>query len=126
LGYGGPGGISNSVAIKFDLFNNAGEGNNSTGLYVNGAVPTSAGSIDLSGSGLNLHSGHVFGVAMSYDGAVLTVTITDTVTNVSATQTYAVDIAEVIGGPSAYVGFTAATGGQSATQKILNWTYAAA
>jgi fibronectin type 3 domain-containing protein len=126
LGYGGPGGIPNSVAIKFDLFNNAGEGNNSTGLYVNGAVPTSAGSIDLSGSGLNLHSGHVFGVAMSYDAAALTVTITDTVTNASATQSYAVDIAEVIGGPTAYVGFTAATGGQSATQKILNWTYAAA
>jgi fibronectin type 3 domain-containing protein len=126
LGYGGPGGIPNSVAIKFDLFNNAGEGNNSTGLYVNGAVPTSAGSIDLSGSGLNLHSGHVFGVAMSYDGAVLTVTITDTVTNASATQSYAVDIADVIGGPTAYVGFTAATGGQTATQKIVNWTYAAA
>src|SRR4029077_15235256 len=64
LGYGGPGGIANSVAIKFDLFNNAGEGSNSTGLYVNGALPTSAGSIDLGGSGLNLHSGHVFGVAM--------------------------------------------------------------
>ena len=34
LGYAG---IPNSVAIKFDLYNNAGEGPNSTGLYINGA-----------------------------------------------------------------------------------------
>src|SRR5947199_1680586 len=37
LGYGG---IPNSVAVKFDLYSNAGEGNNSTGLYTNGASPT--------------------------------------------------------------------------------------
>ena len=40
LGYGG---IKNSVAIKFDINNNAGEGNDSTGLYLNGAIPTAAG-----------------------------------------------------------------------------------
>ena len=35
LGYGAPGtgGIPSSVAVKFDLYNNAGEGTNSTGLY---------------------------------------------------------------------------------------------
>ena len=32
--------ITNSVGIKFDLHNNSGEGNNSTGLYINGAAPT--------------------------------------------------------------------------------------
>jgi alpha-mannosidase len=37
LGYGG---ILASVAVKFDLWDNAGEGPNSTGLYVNGASPT--------------------------------------------------------------------------------------
>ncbi len=89
-------------------------------------LPTSAASIDLGSAGINLHSGHVFSVAMNYDGAVLSVTITDTVTHVSATQSYAVDIAGIIGGPTAYVGFTASTGGSTATQKILNWTYAAA
>ena len=45
LGYGpaaptGTGGITNSIAIKFDLFSNVGEGANSTGLYTNGASPT--------------------------------------------------------------------------------------
>jgi hypothetical protein len=32
--------ITKSVAIKFDLYDNAGEGANSTGVYVNGVSPT--------------------------------------------------------------------------------------
>src|SRR5207249_4452342 len=52
LGYGpdqagGIGGIPNSVAVKFDLYNNGGEGVDSIGLYLNGAAPTVAGSTDL-------------------------------------------------------------------------------
>ena len=37
LGYQG---IGSSVAVKFDLYNNAGEGTDSTGFYTDGAVPT--------------------------------------------------------------------------------------
>ena len=63
LGTGGGGlgyqGIGSSVAVKFDLSDNAGEGSNSTGLYVNGAAPT-GGAADLTPSGIDLHSGHVF------------------------------------------------------------------
>jgi Legume lectin domain len=88
--------------------------------------PASAGSIDLGSSGLDLNSGHVFNVATNYDGAVLTVTTTDTITNVSATQFYTVDIPGLIAGSTACVGFTGATGAPSATQKILNWSYAGA
>jgi hypothetical protein len=128
LGYGpdaagDPGGIPTSVAIKFDLFDNAGEGNDSTGLYTNGAAPTSAGSINLSSTGINLHSGHVFNVAMTYDGTTLSVTITDTVTNAAATQSYAVNIASIVGSSNAYVGFTAGTGGLFSNQKIQSWTF---
>ena len=60
---------------------------------------------------------------MTYNGATLTVVITDTVTNASATQTYTVNIPAVIGGPTAYVGFTGGTGGSTAIQDILNWSY---
>jgi hypothetical protein len=114
--------IGKSVAIKFDLASNAGEGGNSTGLYVNGVAPTSAGSVNLTGSGIDLHSGNIFQVAMAYDGAKLTVIITDTVTGKSALQSYTIDIVATAGA-TAYVGFTAGTGAAVATQEIVNWTF---
>ncbi|HWA96986.1 MAG TPA: fibronectin type III domain-containing protein, partial [Pirellulales bacterium] len=115
---GGHPAITSSIAIKFDLASNNGEGNDSTGLYINGATPTNVGSIDLTSTGIDLHSGHVFNVAMTYDGTTLIVTTTDATTGAKAVQSYAVSI-----GPTAYVGFTAGTGGLSSTQKILNWTF---
>ena len=117
-------GIANSVAIKFDLFNNQGEGADSTGLYTNGVAPTVAGSIDLTSTGINLHSGDVFQVNMSYSGTALSVTIKDTQTGASATQNYTVNIPNILGNGVGYVGFTAGTGGLTATQNILTWTYA--
>jgi hypothetical protein len=121
-GTGIGGAIGHSVAVKFDLFNNSGEGVDSTGLYTNGADPTTPAT-DLSGSGIDMHSGHVFTVSMSYDGTTLTVTITDTTTGASATQTYAVNIPQTVGGGLAYVGFTGGTGGLTATQDITAWTF---
>jgi len=127
LGYGpdtpgGTPGIAKSVAVKFDLFNNAGEGADSTGEYTDGASPTTP-AIDLTSTGINLHSGDVFQVVMSYDGTTLTVTITDTSTKAAATQTYTVNIPQVIGGNTGYVGFTGGTGGSTAVQNILTWDY---
>ena len=128
LGYGpvlvgDPGGIPNSLAIKFDLYNNLGEGINSTGLYVNGASP-SIPADDLTTSGIDLHSGDVFAVHMTYDGTTLVLTITDTVTNAVFTKNYVIDIPNTLGTnvTTAYAGFTGGTGGVSATQNILTWT----
>jgi autotransporter-associated beta strand protein len=124
LGYGGsPGGINNSIAVKFDLYNNAGEGVDSTGLYTNGASPFNVGSIDLTPSGIDLHSGDAINVTMNYDGTNLIVTLTDPSAGVSATQTYPIDIPGTVGDGTAYLGFTGGTGGLTATQDILNWTY---
>jgi hypothetical protein len=116
------GGMGDSIAVKFDLYSNAGEGPDSTGLYLNGAVPTTP-AIDLSTSGINLHSGDIFNVQLSYDGITLTEVITDTVTNASVTETYMVDIPAAVGSTTAWVGFTGGTGVQSAVQQILNWSY---
>ena len=114
--------IAKSVAVKFDLFSNAGEGADSTGEFTNGASPTTP-AIDLTSTGINLHSGDVFQVLMSYDGTTLTVTITDTVTHATASQSYTVNIPQVVGSNTAYVGFTGGTGGSTAVQNILTWTY---
>ena len=77
----------------------------------------------MSPSGIDLHSGHNFRVSIAYAGGTLYVTIRDLVSNVMAQQSYAVDIASVVGGNTAFVGFTGATGTQTATQDILNWGF---
>jgi Legume lectin domain len=110
------------VAVKFELYDNQGEGINSTGLYVSGAFPgTPATTL---GGGVDLHSGDVFAVHMTYDGSTLAMTITDT-TNPTQTFTtsWPIDIVGTVGGSSAYAGFTGATGGSVATQQILTWSY---
>jgi Legume lectin domain/Chitobiase/beta-hexosaminidase C-terminal domain len=121
LGYGTPMGAS--IAVKFDLYNDAGEGVNSTGEYSAGAKPT-VPSLDMTSSGVNLHSGDLMNVQMNYDGTTLTMTITDAITGASFSTSWALNIPSLVGGSTAYVGFTASTGGLSATQEITNWSYA--
>ncbi|MGA9569862.1 MAG: chitobiase/beta-hexosaminidase C-terminal domain-containing protein [Candidatus Acidiferrales bacterium] len=122
LGYGGPGGITPSVAIKFDLYNNNGEGDDSTGIYTDGAMPGTP-SVDLTPSGIDLHSGDTMAVHVTYDGTTLTMTITDAVVNKTFTQSWPVNIPAIIGGNLAYAGFTGGTGGLTASQKIESWTF---
>src|SRR5271165_3666745 len=126
LGYGpdwsgGPAVIPNSIAVKYDLYSNAGEGNDSTGLYTDGASPT-VPAIDMTSSGVNLHTTDIFNVQMIYDGTNLTMVITDTTTNASFTQTWPINIPTTVGGNTAYVGFTGGTGGGTAIQEIIGWT----
>jgi hypothetical protein len=116
--------IGNSVAVKFDLFQNTGDpSNNSTGIFIDGAVPIGPTSIDLTGSGINLHSGDEMDANLTYNGAVLTLTLTDMVTSATWSHPFTINIPATVGGNSAYVGFTAGTGGLSATQQILSWTF---
>jgi hypothetical protein len=127
LGYGpsdpgGAAGIGKSVAIKFDLYDNDGEGNNSTGLYTNGASPT-VPATSLSGANINLHSGDEMAVHMVYSGTTLSMTITDGVTGAKFSTSWTVNIPSIVGGNTAYVGFTGGTGGLSSSQKIENWTF---
>jgi hypothetical protein len=121
-GYLGYAGIARSVAIKLDLFNNLGEGNDSLGIYTGGGLPTTP-AINLAGAGIDLHSGHAFQAHLTYDGSSLSVTLTDAVTQAVFTWSTSIDIPGAVGGASAYVGFTGGTGGLSATQEIVAWTY---
>ncbi len=119
LGYAG---IPKSVAIKFDLFNNQGEGVDSTGLYTNGAVPT-VPSINLAGTGINLHSGDFVNATLTYNGTTLTMTLTDAITLATWSQSFTINIPATVGANIAYVGFTGGSGGETSSQKILSWTY---
>ena len=101
LGNGGGGlgfaTVKSSVGVKFDLFNNAGEGNNSTGQYNKGAAPN-VPATTLAG-GVNLHSGDIFQAHMTYNGTTLTLTITDTVVPADTfTTSWTVFIPSEVGG----------------------------
>jgi hypothetical protein len=126
LGYGpdhlnGTGGIPNSVAVKFDVYNNAGEGTDSTGIYVNGVSPT-VPATDLTSSGITLASGDVITAHLAYDGAYLYLTLVDPVVGKSFATRFAINLPQVLGSSTAYVGFTGGTGGLTASQKILTWS----
>ena len=128
LGYGpdttgGPPGIANSVAVKFDIYSNAGEGTDSTGMYTDGASPTIP-ALDMTSSGVSLLSGDVFNVHVTYDGTTLTMIITDAAnSSQSFTASWPINIPGTVGSNTAYVGFTGGTGGLTAIQEILDWTY---
>ena len=129
LGYGAlsPGGtlgIPNSVAVKFDIYNNFGEGIDSTELYTEGASPTIP-ALDMTPWHIHLRSGDIMNVHMTYNGAVLSMTITDTATNAVFTVGWRIDIPGTVGAPTAYIGFTGSSGGATAVQDILDWTYVA-
>jgi hypothetical protein len=119
LGYAG---IPNSVAIKFDTFNNAGEGTDSTGLYVNGAMPT-VPSMDLTSSNDIIGNGHLFNVHIVYDGTTLTWSVRDITHGQSTSRHLTINIPNAISSNIAYVGFTAASGDGASIQNILQWTF---
>jgi Legume lectin domain/Chitobiase/beta-hexosaminidase C-terminal domain len=119
---GGNAGIGKSVAVKFDIYSNAGEGTDSTGVYLNGATPT-VPAVDMTSSGVVLTSGDTMHAHITYDGTNLALTLTDTVTGKVFTDTLAVNIPSTVGANTAYVGFTGGTGGDTAVQKILTWTF---
>jgi hypothetical protein len=140
LGAGGGGlgyaGIRNSVAVKFDLFNNSGnpsEGPPSTGLFTDGRNPTirPAGlpadvpdvSIDLRPSDYELDNQHMHQVTLTYNGTVLHEELLDLATGEQFMHDYTVDIRRFVVGDTAYVGFGGGTGGLSAIADIQNWQF---
>ena len=127
LGYGpittgGSDGIQKSVAVKLDVYNNAGEGTDSTGLYQNGAIPTLP-AVDLTSSGIDLHSNDTMSVQLAYDGTTLSMLIYDPVALKTFSTSWPVNIQGDVGGTTAYVGFTGGTGVLTSSQKIGTWTF---
>jgi hypothetical protein len=121
--------IGNSLAVTFKTYD--GSPNSSTGLGMNGSF-TGQPSNPLGGStGINFNNGaqaatpDVYQVSLSYSGTTLTETIKDLTTN-SPTTTFTynnVNIQQLVGGNTAYVGFTGGTGGLNVEQDIKTWTF---
>src|SRR6201996_3385357 len=92
-------------------------------VYIYGGAPTMP-ALDMTSSGVVLRSGDSIQAHVTYDGTTLSMTLLDLVTNKSFVLTQAINIPQIVGANTAYVGFTGSTGGLSAIQKILTWTYA--
>jgi hypothetical protein len=117
LGYAG---IPRSMALKFDLHSNAGEGTNSTGVFLNGAYP----SVPSTGiSGVTLGSGDPLHADITYDGSKLSLTLTDLLTSAIWSGSWPVNIPATVGGSTAWAGFTGGTGENGSTQSVTSWTY---
>lgn len=112
-------GLTNSIAVKFDIYDNVDQ----TGLLLNGAHPDTV-AVDVRPYNVNLDSGGIWRVQMSYDGSTLVVAIYDPA-NPERVQrsSYFVDIPNTIGNDVAFVGFTGATGGLNLGQDILNFSF---
>jgi hypothetical protein len=118
--------VTRSVALKFDLVDEATAPHGSMAVYRDGASPTAAhaltGEIGLDALGINLQSGHPFNVTMAYATGTLTVTIADDAAPVERTMSFPIDIPSITGN-IAHVGFTAGTGFLSANHDILDWQF---
>jgi hypothetical protein len=109
-------GIHSGLAVRYDA--------------VKGELAIESGTkiisrLSLGGSGPDLGSGRVFSSQVSYDGAALTVTLTDTATGATASLRTAVNLTAAVGGSSAYVGFTGGTATKGGSLDVLSWSYAA-
>jgi hypothetical protein len=114
--------ILKSVAVKFNFYDYNGEGSDSTGIYTNGQAPVLP-TVDVSPSGIQLGSGDSIQATVSYTGLTLTLQLFDLVTNKTFTYSQAINIPQIVGANTAYVGFTGGTGGLSSSQKLISWTY---
>jgi hypothetical protein len=119
LAYGGANAITPSVAFAINIYAPNALG---TGLYVNGANTTG-----YSQSVINTGTNNApITVTLTYTGG-LTITANISQQGVAGSETRNFTLpntlANILGGTTATVGFTAATGGSTSTQEITAWTF---
>ena len=73
---------------------------------------------------INLASGHPIGVTLNYASTQLSLTFTDAIAGLSFSTNLNVGrLTDVVGGATAFVGFTGADGGVHSTQIITNFSF---
>jgi hypothetical protein len=124
--------IANSIAIVFNATPNSstagywiGANPSVIGLYIDGGPFIDNGIFpvnDLKPQGINLNSGDVMSAHVVYDGAILSIALTDTSTGATAYFSWPVNIPAVVGSSTAYVGFGAGTI-PAVAQTVSSWTW---
>jgi hypothetical protein len=120
LGYDG---IATSVGVEFDTFlnsSNADPSTNHVGINTNGSVTSQA----TANAVTRFDNNDKWTAWIDYDGTTVEVRVSNTGTRPgSALLTHSINIASTIGGSTAYVGFTGASGGAYANHDVLAWTF---
>ena len=109
--------FNQSAAISLEYLN----GSVASGFYTNGLVGGGAPNT----SPVNLFSGNPINVTLVYDGSILHETLVDAVTSASYDALYLMNLPAIVGGSSAYVGFTAggSGGGGDSNQFLSNFQF---
>jgi len=125
----GIGGVSPSVAVEFDTWDdNAADGvsdiadpsSNHVGVDIGGNVH----SVITANVSPAMDDGNVWYAWVDYDGTTLTVSANETgVRPATPLLSYPIDLAATLGATTAYVGFTGATYASYQEQDILSWEY---
>ncbi len=117
LGYSG---IGSAAGFAMNIYS----GNSGSSSGYNGTVTAGNPAATPTPGGVNIDSGDPINIVLSYkesDGA-LTESMTDPITSQSYTRVWrGISIQGQVGGTTAFVGFTGATGGVNAAQSITNF-----
>jgi len=112
----GYGGITHSIAVSLEL-----NSITASGLYTGGQVQAGSGGSPT--SPIDLLSGHPIHVTLTYNGSILSETLTDTTNSNSFNAAYFINLPNVIGSPTALVGFTAYNGFSSDQQYFSDFQF---
>ncbi len=124
IGYSG---IAPSIGVEFDTWCNAALNDpspNHVGLLVNGDVNHGPGSSFTATVEPEFEDGDLWTAWVDYDGTTLEARVAlDGVRPDEALVARELDLAEILGQDTAFIGFTSGTGSAWANHDIVSWTY---
>jgi predicted alpha-1,2-mannosidase len=113
VGYGGPAAIAHSFAVRLAIYSGSREG-----IAIDGVAQPYEDT-----SPVDLPSGDPIRVRLDYDGSVVSETLRDDVTGDIYTEMHAADIPAAVGGQTALVGVSGASGDATARQTVRDFTF---
>jgi len=126
LGPGGGGfgyyGIAPSAAVLFNTYSGS-PGGRGIAVVTNGNTPQFAGTSFSSTAPVSLASGNPIIISLRYAAGNLMIKMFDTVTTSSFVTNVAINLPAAVGGTNGYLGFSGATGGVTAEQRISNVSF---
>lgn len=126
LGPGGGGfgyyGIELSAAVLFNAYS-GGPGGRGITVMTNGMTPQFAGTTFTSTAPVGLASGNPITISLRYATGNLMIKMVDTVTTDSFVTNITINLPAAVDGTNAYIGFSGATGGVTAEQRISNVSF---